>query len=124
MPLRNLRHTLVTIALQNNADIKTVPEKLEHYSAGFALNNYAHFTTAAQWQAVSAVHDGGWRISCYQSALRSPKPLVGLTASVKAGEDFVRRGAVEIMWSAFQIQRLAKRAVPRSYGGERKGRRL
>lgn len=47
----DLRHTFATLALQNGVDIKTVSGMLEHFSAGFNLDTYAHVTTAAQKEA-------------------------------------------------------------------------
>lgn len=47
----DLRHTFATIALQNGVDIKTVSGMLGHFSAGFALDTYAHVTTSAQKEA-------------------------------------------------------------------------
>ena len=36
------------MALQNGVDIKTVSSMLDHYSAGFTLDTYAHVTMDAQ----------------------------------------------------------------------------
>ena len=47
----DLRHTFVTLALQNGVDVKTVSGMLGHYSAGFTLDTYAHVTTAVQKEA-------------------------------------------------------------------------
>ena len=51
----DLRHTFATLALQNGVDVKTVSGMLGHYSAGFALDTYAHMTTAAQKEAARAM---------------------------------------------------------------------
>ena len=53
--LPDLRHTFATLALQNGVDVKTVSGMLGHYSAGFALDTYAHMTTAAQKEAARAM---------------------------------------------------------------------
>ena len=47
----DLRYTFATLALQNGVDIKTVSGMLEHFSAGFTLDTYAHVTTTAQREA-------------------------------------------------------------------------
>ena len=44
----DLRHTFATLALQNGVDVKTVSGMLDHFSAWFTLDTYAHVTTAAQ----------------------------------------------------------------------------
>ena len=51
----DLRHTFATLALQNGVDIKTVSGMLEHFSAGFTLDTYAHVTTQAQRQAADTM---------------------------------------------------------------------
>ena len=51
----DLRHTFATVALQNGVDIKTVSGMLEHFSAGFTLDTYAHVTTAAQKEAAQTI---------------------------------------------------------------------
>ena len=51
----DLRHTFATLALQNGVDVKTVSGMLGHYSAGVALDTYAHMTTAAQKEAARAM---------------------------------------------------------------------
>ena len=51
----DLRHTFVTLALQNGVDVKTVSGMLGHFSAGFTLDTYAHVTTASQRQAAKTM---------------------------------------------------------------------
>lgn len=51
----HLRHTFVTMALQNGVDVKTVSSVLGHYSAGFALDAYAHVTTDTQLKAAQTM---------------------------------------------------------------------
>ena len=51
----DLRHTFATLALQNGVDVKTVSGMLEHFSAGFTLDTYAHVTTAAQKKAAETM---------------------------------------------------------------------
>ena len=51
----DLRHTFVTIALQNGVDIKTLSSMLGHFSAGFTLDTYAHVTTSAQKEAAETM---------------------------------------------------------------------
>ena len=51
----DLRHTFVTLALQNGVDLKTVSGMLGHFSAGFTLDTYAHVTTASQRQAAKTM---------------------------------------------------------------------
>ena len=46
---------LITIALQNGVDIKTVSGMLGHFSAGFTLDTYAHVTTSAQKEAAQTM---------------------------------------------------------------------
>ncbi len=46
-----LRHTFVTMALQNGVDVKTVSTMLVHYDAGFTLRTYTHATRQAQDEA-------------------------------------------------------------------------
>lgn len=46
-----LRHIFATLVLSNGVDMKTVSGILEHYSAWFAPDTYAHVTTSAQSQA-------------------------------------------------------------------------
>lgn len=41
-----LRHTFVTLSLQNGDDVLTVKENLGHHSAAFTLNTYGHLTQA------------------------------------------------------------------------------
>ena len=48
-------HTFATMALQNGVDIKTVSSMLDHYSAGFTLDTYAHVTTDAQLKAAQTM---------------------------------------------------------------------
>ena len=50
-----MRHTFVTMALQNGVDVKTVSSVLGHYSAGFALDAYAHVTTDTQLKAAQTM---------------------------------------------------------------------
>ena len=51
----DLRHTFATMALQNGVDVKTVSSMLDHYSAGFTLDTYAHVTTDAQFKAAQTM---------------------------------------------------------------------
>ncbi|MDE7002912.1 MAG: site-specific integrase [Oscillospiraceae bacterium] len=51
----DMTHTFATVALQNGVDIKTVSGMLDHYSAGFTLDTYAHVTTQAQRQATDTM---------------------------------------------------------------------
>ena len=51
----DLRHTFATLALQNGVDVKTVSGMLGHFSAGFALDTYAHVTTASRRQAAKTM---------------------------------------------------------------------
>ena len=51
----DLRHTFVTLALQNGVDIKTVSGMLGHFSAGFTLDTYAHVTTSAKREAAKTM---------------------------------------------------------------------
>ena len=51
----DLRHTFATLALQNGVDIKTVSGMLEHFSAGFTLDTYAHVTGDMQRQAAQVM---------------------------------------------------------------------
>ena len=51
----DLRHTFLTLALQNDIDTKMVSGMLGHYSSGFTLDTYAHVTTAAQKEAVGTI---------------------------------------------------------------------
>ena len=55
MRFHDLRHTFVTLALQNGVDIKTVSGILGHFSAGFTLDTYAHVTTAAKREAANTM---------------------------------------------------------------------
>ena len=48
-------HTFATMALQNGVDIKTVSSMLDHYSAGFTLDTYAHVTMDAQLKAAQTM---------------------------------------------------------------------
>lgn len=48
-------HTFATMALQNGVDVKTVSSMLDHYSAGFTLDTYAHVTTDAQLKAAQTM---------------------------------------------------------------------
>ena len=43
------------MALQNGVDVKTVSSVLGHYSAGFALDAYAHVTTDTQLKAAQTM---------------------------------------------------------------------
>lgn len=49
--LHDFRHTFVSMALQNVADIKTVSSMLGHYDAGFTLRTYTHATRQKQEEA-------------------------------------------------------------------------
>ena len=51
----DLRHTFSVLALQNGVDVKTLSSMLDHYSAAFTLDTYAHVTTSMQKQAANAV---------------------------------------------------------------------
>ena len=51
----DLRRTFATMALQNGVDVKTLSSMLDHYSAAFTLDTYAHVTTSMQKQAANAV---------------------------------------------------------------------
>ena len=51
----DLRHTFATMALQNGVDVKTVSNILNHFSAGFTLDTYAHVTTSMQQTAAEKV---------------------------------------------------------------------
>ena len=51
----DLRHTFSVLTLQNGVEVKTLPAVLDHYSAGFTLDTYAHVTTSMQKQAANAV---------------------------------------------------------------------
>lgn len=42
LPLHKIRHTYASIAIANNADIKTVQELLGHSNASVTLNVYSH----------------------------------------------------------------------------------
>lgn len=42
LPMHKIRHTFASIAIANNADIKTVQELLGHASANITLNVYSH----------------------------------------------------------------------------------
>ena len=55
IPFHSLRNTLSVLALQNGVDIKTLSSMLDHYSAGFTLDTYAHVTTAMQTKAANTV---------------------------------------------------------------------
>ena len=55
IPFHSLRHTFSVLALQNGVDIKTLSSMLDHYSAGFTLDTYAHVTTAMQTKAANTV---------------------------------------------------------------------
>ncbi len=55
MRFHDLRHMFSTLALQNGVDIKTVSGMLDHYSAGFTLDTYAHVTTSAQKEAAKTM---------------------------------------------------------------------
>ena len=48
-------HTFATMALQNGGDVKTVSSMLDHYSAGFTLDTYAHVTMDAQLKAAQTM---------------------------------------------------------------------
>lgn len=50
-----LRHTFVTMALQNGVDVKTLSGLLGHYSAGFTLDTYGHITPAMKQDAAEKV---------------------------------------------------------------------
>ncbi len=47
----DLRHSFLTLALQNGVDVKTVSSMLGHYDAGFTLRTYTHATRQKQEQA-------------------------------------------------------------------------
>ena len=47
----DLRHTFVTLALQNGVDVKTVSSMLGHFDAGFTLRTYTHVTRQMQESA-------------------------------------------------------------------------
>ncbi len=51
----DLRHTFVTLALQNGVDIKTLSGMLGHYSSGFTLDTYTHITDKMQQEAAEKV---------------------------------------------------------------------
>ena len=55
MRFHDLRHTFATLALQNGVDVKTLSGILDHYSAGFTLDTYAHVTTQMQEDAANKV---------------------------------------------------------------------
>lgn len=55
IPFHSLCHTFSVLALQNGVDIKTLSSMLNHYSAGFTLDTYAHVTTAMQTKAANTV---------------------------------------------------------------------
>jgi integrase len=51
----DLRHTFATLARQNGLDVKTLSDLLGHYSAGFTLDTYGHFSTQMQQDAAQKV---------------------------------------------------------------------
>ena len=51
IPFHGLRHTFVTLAIQQGVDAKTVSSILGHYSAGFSLDTYTHVTREMQKDA-------------------------------------------------------------------------
>ena len=51
----DLRHTFVTLALQNGIDVKTVSSMLGHSSEGFTLATYTHATNKVQEQAAATM---------------------------------------------------------------------
>lgn len=51
MWFHTLRCTFTTLDMQNGLNIKTVSGMLDHFSAGFILDTYAHITSATQHQA-------------------------------------------------------------------------
>ena len=53
MRFYDLRHTFAALALPNGVDIKTVSGMLEHFSAGFILDTYAHVTASVQKAAAT-----------------------------------------------------------------------
>ena len=50
-----LRHTFVTMALQNEVDVKTVFSMLRHYDAGPALRTHTHATRQKQDEAAATM---------------------------------------------------------------------
>ena len=71
------------MALQNGVDIKTVSSMLDHYSAGFTLNTYAHVTAQMKQDAADAI--GGvissmWTFS--SSRLRSCSLKLGTCSPI------------------------------------------
>lgn len=50
-----LRHTFASLALQTDANVKTVSSTLGHYSAGFTLDTYTHVTDHMQLQAADKI---------------------------------------------------------------------
>lgn len=46
--VHDLRHTCITVALQEGVDPKTVSENAGHYSVAFTLDNYGHLTKKMQ----------------------------------------------------------------------------
>ena len=45
------------MAIQNGVDVKTLSNVLDHFSAGFPLDTYAHVTTNMQQDAENKVGD-------------------------------------------------------------------
>ena len=66
--LHGLRHTYATLAIQNGIDVKTSSNILGLYSAGFALDTYAHVTGEMQKEAADRM--GGFIAQALKKILR------------------------------------------------------
>jgi integrase len=55
MPLKNLRHTHATLALQADVHPKVVQERLGHANIGITLDTYSHAIPAMQEDAAAKV---------------------------------------------------------------------
>ena len=65
---------LITLALPNGVDVKTVSSMLGYYSAGFTLDTYTHITIKMQQEAADKM--GGFMDTATMFA-EGPKKVVG-----------------------------------------------